>query len=672
MQTSIYILIIVALLLSLCLAYFQYYFKKVTKLKILPVLFVLKTGSLFLLFLILINPTIPSNTKSNTKPKLVLLVDNSASLAYFKAQANVRSKLELIETNTALNQKFDIATYTFGKDMNISDTLTFSEDNTDISKALQAVNRLYKNQNVATVLITDGNQTTGNDYEFFSSKNKIFPLVAGDTTVYADIKISKLNVNKYSYLKNKFPVEVFLFYEGDKNITKTFTVTHKGKRIYSKEIAFSPNKPYQNITFYSTSEEKGIQYYKASIQSLSNEKNTKNNNKNFSVEVIDEQTKVLLLSAVMHPDLGAIKRAIETNKQRKVEIKLISESSLQLEKYQFYIFYQPNALFRETFEKVSSNYLVISGTKTDWNFINSLSIGLSKNYISKMENYSATYNPDFVTFFQGDIGFNNFPPLQDKFGEIEIDKEFQTLLYQSVAGIETEQPLLGVVRENNQKAMFLFGEGIWRWRAASYENQKSFESFDTFMGAITQYLSSNKKRNRLEVNVGNIYAANASVEFTVLYLDENYLFDPRASLQLKLKNEDTKEMKLVPFSLVQNSYQVAIEGLYPGEYAYEVQVEGQSIKRYGKLKVTPFKIEEQFTNANRQKLEKLAQKTSASLFFESQTNDLIKELIQDKSYFTTQKTKTSNSYLIDWKWILGLVVFFLSLEWFLRKYYGKI
>ncbi|WP_105003072.1 hypothetical protein [Tenacibaculum sp. SG-28] len=306
-----------------------------------------------------------------------------------------------------------------------------------------------------------------------------------------------------------------------------------------------------------------MQYYKASIQSLSNEKNTKNNSKNFSVDVIDEQTKVLLFSSVMHPDLGAIKRAIETNKQRKVTIKLSSDRSLQLENYQFYIFYQPTALFRETMEKVASNYLIVTGTKTDWNFINSLPTGVTKNFIRKTENYTALYNPEFVTFFQTDIGFNKFPPLQDKFGKITTNKTFQTLLYQSVGGIETAQPLLGAVGENDQKIMFLFGEGIWRWRAASYENKQSFEAFDTFMGSLTQYLSSNKKRNRLEVKVGNIYAANTSIDFTALYLDENYLFDPRASLQLKLQNSSTKERKLLPFSLVENSYQVTLEGFFP-------------------------------------------------------------------------------------------------------------
>ena len=39
---------------------------------------------------------------------------------------------------------------------------------------------------------------------------------------------------------------------------------------------------------------------------------------------------------------------------------------------------------------------------------------------------------------------------------------------------------------------------------------------------------------------------------------------------------------------------------------------------------------------------------------------------------TIQKTVMEKTPLINWKWLLGFVLFFLSLEWFTRKYFGKI
>jgi hypothetical protein len=43
--------------------------------------------------------------------------------------------------------------------------------------------------------------------------------------------------------------------------------------------------------------------------------NTYNNSKNFAVEVIDQKTKIALVTAINHPDVAALKRSIESNAQ---------------------------------------------------------------------------------------------------------------------------------------------------------------------------------------------------------------------------------------------------------------------------------------------------------------------------------------------------------------------
>ena len=53
------------------------------------------------------------------------------------------------------------------------------------------------------VLISDGNQTIGNAYEFASKQFEqvVFPLILGDSIYHTDLKIQQINVNKYTYLK---------------------------------------------------------------------------------------------------------------------------------------------------------------------------------------------------------------------------------------------------------------------------------------------------------------------------------------------------------------------------------------------------------------------------------------------------------------------------------------
>jgi len=675
LQTVTFFYILFALVLSLSVAFFQYYYKVKNKLKVTIILFVLKTLSLFLLILLLINPVIEKVVIENEKPIVSILVDNSKSISFFKEAKNVSDIVYNVKNNNALRDKFSINEFTFGKNLQVLDSLSFLENETNIATAIKGITELHKEKIAPIILITDGNQTIGAAYEFLNSKHPIYPIIVGDTTKYVDLKITQLNVNKYSYIQNKFPVEVLLNYEGNETVKTQFSIFSQGKTIFRENVTFSSDKKSTTITANLTSTKEGLHYYTASIRKINNEKNTKNNTKNFSVEVIDEQTKVLILSSVLHPDVGALKKSIESNKQRSVDVFLIDKFLNQISDYQLIIIYQVNDKFNSIISQLKeskSNYLLISGSNSDWNFINKQKLGFTKNAINQTEKYGAIYNDSFLTFLQEDIGFNNFPPLKDKFGEILISKEHQILLYQNINGIQTTQPLLVNFDVDNQKSAVLFGEGIWKWRASSFLTTNSFEEFDRFTGSLVQFLASNKKRARLVMNVENSYPANSTINISAFYTDKNYQFDARVALELSIRSKETNEVIKIPFSLINNSYQVAIENLPSGDYSYDVEVLDQKINKSGRFKITEYQIEEQFTSANLNKLQQLATKTGGKLFYKNQIDDLTNELLDNKSFYTVQKSSVKQQNLIDWKWVLFFVITLLTVEWFVRKYHGKV
>ena len=675
MKTVTILYCVLALLLSLSVAFFQYYYKEKQQTKISMLLFFLKTTSLFLLILLVINPVIKKTEIQNRKPVLALLVDASKSITFFKEENNIQNFLQEIKKDKSIQEKFDLQEFTFGSELNPLDSLSFTENETNISEAIVTINELYHNKIAPIILLTDGNQTVGNDYEFITSQQAIYPIVFGDTIAYKDIKISQLNVNTYSYIKNKFPVEVLLNYEGKGRVASQFSITKNGKTVFTKRLQFSPTNNSKTITTNLTSNTEGLQYYAASISEVKGEKNIKNNTKNFSVEVINEQTKVLILASVMHPDIGALKKAIETNKQRSVSVYLVNDFKQEINDFQLVILYQPNnsfKIFLDDIKRNNKNYFLISGVNTAWDFINKQQLGITKKTINQTENYTPAFNTSFLTFLQKDIGFNQFPPLKDKFGEVLLSKEFQTVLFQNINGLETQQPLLALFENNNQKSGVLFGEGIWKWRAASFLNSNSFQDFDGFTGNLVQYLASNKKRSRLSVSAARLYPANSIINISAFYTDKNYKFDSRASLEIHIINTKTKKVTKIPFSLMNNSYQSEIENLSTGEYQYKVSVIGQNIHKSGKFKIKEYQIEELFTNANSKKLLKLSEKAGGKLYFKNEITSLKNALIENKSFYTSQKSIVKEQYLIDWKLILFMIVGLLTIEWFVRKYYGKI
>lgn len=675
MQTTTIIYIILALLVSIVISYLQYFYNNKSKPKVNILLFSLKSISIFILLLLLINPKINTKTYKNEKPKLSILVDNSKSILYFKDNNNLESILSKFKSDEKLQSKFKIETFLFDKRLKVSDSFDFKGNETNIYQSLKSINQITKKENSPIIVLSDGNQTIGNDYEFINSKQKIYPVVFGDTTKYRDLKISQVNVNKYSYIKNKFPVEVILNYDGQENVNSIFKIYSNGKILFSKKIKFTKNNNSKIFTTNLTSIKEGINYYTASLDKIENEKNIRNNRKNFSVEVIDEQSKVLILSSIKHPDIGVLKKAIESNKQRSVTIEYNINKNIQFNDFQLIILYNLNNKFKNTISKIKANnfnFLLINGVNSDWNFINNQQFGFSKKAINQTENYAPVLNNSFLTFLQKDIGFNEMPPLVDKFGEITFSKDYQSLLFQNINGLNTEQPLISFLEENNRKIGVIFGEGLWKWRASNYLLNNSFTEFDQFIGNIVQYLSSQKKRARLAVNSENLYPSNSLVNITAFYTDKNYKFDARAALEIIITNKNTKKTTKLPFSLINNTYQVSFEDLESGDYTYVVSVLGQKVTKYGSFKITDFEVEEQFTRANVEKLQKLANKTGGKLYHKNNHQQLINDLLNDSSYFTTQKSIVKEQNLINWKWILFLVAILFTSEWFIRKYFGKI
>ena len=270
------------------------------------------------------------------------------------------------------------------------------------------------------------------------------------------------------------------------------------------------------------------------------------------------------------------------------------------------------------------------------------------------------------------MSFENYPPLEGLFGDHVITTEHQILLYQKIGAITTGNPLLATIEVNTKREGVLFGEGIWKWRAQEYIDSKSFKRFDDFFGKIVQYLASNKRKRRLDVNSESFYYGNAGVRIQATYFTKNYEFDRRGHLKITVKNTETSKSSVVPLVLKNNNYEVDLSNLPAGKYEYTVTVDGEKLSRSGSFTILDFDIEKQFLNADVTKLQQAATNTDGKLFFTNQMNDLTKQLLADKRYQPIQKEQENIVHLIDWKYLLGFLILLLALEWFIRKYNGLI
>jgi hypothetical protein len=117
---------------------------------------------------------------------------------------------------------------------------------------------------------------------------------------------------------------------------------------------------------------------------------------------------------------------------------------------------------------------------------------------------------------------------------------------------------------------------------------------------------------------------------------------------------------------------VDLSGLEPGEYEFTVSVTNENMSKSGVLQILDYNIEQQFLNADVTKLQQLASNSNGKAFFIEKINGLTNDLMNDSRFATIQKSNKNVVPLIDWKFLLGIIVLSLGLEWFIRKYNGLI
>src|SRR5690606_32171495 len=186
-----------------------------------------------------------------------------------------------------------------------------------------------------------------------------------------------------------------------------------------------------------------------------------------------------------------------------------------------------------------------------------------------------------------------------------------------------------------------------------------------------QYLSSSMKKDRLNLSYEPFYYGKNNIRILAEFFDKNYIFNPNASLEIRLKDKKSGEVRSIPLLLKNNYYEADLSLLPASEYEFTVSAVNENISKSGSFSILDFEAEKQFLNPDVTKLNQLATNTDGESFY-TVNNSIINKLMDDNRFKPVQKSKENIVPLIDWKWLLALIALTLSAEWFFRKYNGLI
>ena len=682
-------LIILCILLGVAYSAILYYRNKgedfTTLIK--RILSVFKALAIIAIAFLLLNPLLKSVFNSSEKPIIILAQDGSQSLLIGKDSGFYKNEYPQKFNNLVdeLGKDFEVRTYTFNEDVSDGADFSFTGKQTDVSALFDELLTTYSNRNVGALLVaSDGLYNKGLNPIYASGDFKfpVYTLALGDTGVRKDILLNKVNFNRIAYLGNSFPVEVIVGANLCKGLKSTLTVSSKGNVLFSKNITIPKDKYSETIRIELEAKDAGLQRYQIRVATLEDEISTANNRQDIFIDVLDSKQKILMLAHSPHPDVTAIREAIESNYNYEVNYSLIGDFRGQVEEYNLVILHQlpgGNQTAGNTIAEATDNkipILYILGVQSNLALFNQQNAGIQIAANKYTINEALpVFNEEFALFTVGtetQKAIESFPPLVAPFGDYKVLNSANPLFFQQIGSLVTKYPLVVFNQTLINKTGVIAGEGIWRWRLGSYHKNGSHGPFNELITKMVQFLSVKVDKSFFQVKGNTNFLENQTVEFDAEVYNQSYELINEPEVEITVANSEGNTFPFV-FSKTTNAYHLNGGVLPVDNYTWDARVRVGDIlyRDNGEFTVSALNIEMVNTIADHNLLYQLAVKHNGQMLSLSQMDDFPQIIKEREDIKTITYTEKRYLELVNVFWVFLIIIAILATEWFIRKFNGS-
>lgn len=639
-----------------------------------------------LLAFLLLSPFVQSMIRHIQKPIVVIAQDNSESLLLCKDSAYYTTDYlkKISAAREKLEDKYDVQFVRFGNNPELDTSINYSDKSTNYSTLFEELNNRYENKNLgAVVLASDGIYTSGMSPVYaFGQQNitcPVYTIAMGDTSLATDIYISDISFNKIAFQGNTFPIKIKYQAIGFAGQHVDIRVMQGDKRIDDQRILINTNEYLGETTFLISAEEVGTKSYKVEIAYLDGELSRDNNQRIAIVDILKSKQKILILSDGPHPDIGALRTALDGNVNYDVDVEITRNYTGAIDDYNFVILYQlpslvSSAAIVKDLVKNEIPLMIFAGSRTDYNKLNKLELGLTVSQTKSLtDEVFLKLNDDFELF---DIEetlsdfFLSSPPMLVPFGDYTKKFDFVDLATQNVGAVSTGKTLACFGKIGEHKIGYFLGEGLWKTRMSCYRQYEDFALFDDFISKIASYMALKEKRSNFMVNVKSVVNENEPVVFGAEVYNESYEAISDEDIELTLKDKEGKEYSYV-FDKQSGGYSLSIANFPVGEYQYEARVEvgGKELLKQGAFVIVPVNIEAYNTLANHSDLFRISDKSGGKFYLADQFSELVDDIESNTQIVAVSTLEEKLKELISLPLFFILIIVLFTIEWFLRKYY---
>jgi hypothetical protein len=640
--------------------------------------------SVSLIAFLLLSPLIKKQTEIIQKPLIILAQDNSLSLLLSKDSGFYRKEYpeDIRKFSNDLHKKFDVAELSFSERISSELKTSFTEKETDISALFDEVNVRYANRNIGALIVaSDGIYNKGSNPYYAADKIRfpVFTIAMGDTNLPRDLILKKIICNKSAFLGDKFPVEVQI--EADKcRNEKTELRVMKGEEVlFTRALQFSGDRDFKKVEVMLEAKAKGLQRFKVILKPVTGEISLRNNTEEFFVDVNDTRQKIAILYQAPHPDVFAVKQALEGSTRFEVETFKLDAFDQQPSKYDLIVLDQIPSnlgyfnLSRITESRVSLLYII--GTETNVDAFNALKTGLV--ITSNKMNFTETIpsiNEDFSLFtLDNDLQevLKNVPPLISPMGTYQYSPVSDILFNQKIGNVHTRIPLVLFFKPEERKTGIIVGENLWKWRLSDYLQKGDHKVFDDLIIKIVQYLSVKGDKSFFKVKVSNRFVENENVEIDAEVYNETYELINKDDVNITITDEKNNSY---PFILgkTDKAYYLNAGNFPVGNYTYQATVKTgkNTYTKKGEFIITPLNLEFLNSVADHNLLFRIAKAHDGEMYYARDLQQLLKKIMEREDIRPVSYSQKRFIDLSGNVWLFLLIFALLSAEWFIRKRSG--